>query len=161
MWYKPDNSLFIGLYISRFPSLFAQHFATSLQILQLNCSDPDPTPKHIPMPTHNSKFARFPNKLVCSNKKEKSSYVILNELSHFEGLSVQGQRKRSVFAGCWVYKGSRILSHDQAWSWCMRRRWMDAGNEDQWLKGIKSSLFKSWLTTSLVNKLTPPVKINF
>ena len=77
------NSLFIGLYILRFPSLFAQHFATSLQILQLNCGDPDPTPKHIPIPitkktTHNSKFARFLEKLVCSNKKEKSRYVILN-----------------------------------------------------------------------------------
>ena len=77
------NSLFIGLYILRFPSLFAQHFATSLQILQLNCGDPDPTPKHIPIPitkktTHNSKFARFLEKLVCSYKKEKSRYVILN-----------------------------------------------------------------------------------
>ena len=69
--------------ISRFPRLFAQHFATSLQF-QLNCGDPDPTPKHIPIPmtkkdTHNSKFTRFLKKLVFSNQKEKSCYVIPRE----------------------------------------------------------------------------------
>ena len=41
----------------------------------------------------------------------------------------------------------RILSHDQAYAWCMRRRWMDAGHEDRWVKGIKRWIFSQLVWT--------------
>ena len=104
-----------------------------------------PTPKHIFIPvtkktTHNSKFATFVKKLGCSTKKKQTMSLWTNLAILVACLSDQAQRKHSVFAGCWVYKASRVLSHDYAWSWCMRRRWMDAGHEDRWFKGIISKI---------------------
>ena len=49
----------------------------------------------------------------------------------------QIQREQGLLADRWVCKDSCLLSHDKCWAWCMRRRWMDAGHENGWLKGVQ------------------------
>ena len=66
--------------------------------------------------------------------------ILWFEVNEWRSTFNQVQSKQSVLAGRWIYKGSRILSHDQSWAWCMWRRWMDAGHEDRRHKGIKSVL---------------------